>query len=220
MSGAHVVCWPRSLWSGWRYSPGASPRARRRASQVARLPGHAEQAVYEYGRRRAHAIPLDVSWKILLRSRHLQARAGAYPLADGVEAFTITGKASRPPLPGLLPEHTRRYAGYFALPSIFINLLGDHVAIDWLEPLEPTRTRITSEWLFDPHAMARPNFDPMDAVAILDLVNRQDWDICALAQQGMTSRVYARGGNYAPLEHHIHGFVDYVLARLGDAEAR
>lgn len=136
--------------------------------------------------------------------------------AEGVEAFTITGRASRPPLPGLLPEDTRRYAGYFALPSVFINLLSDHVAIDWLEPLGPTRTRITSEWLFDPEAMARPDFDPMDAVAILDLVNRQDWVVCELAQQGMTSRVYAQGGNYAPLEHHIREFVDYILARLGD----
>lgn len=136
--------------------------------------------------------------------------------AEGVEAFTITGRASRPPLPGLLPEDTRRYAGYFALPSVFINLLSDHVAIDWLEPLGPTRTRITSEWLFDPEAMARPDFDPMDAVAILDLVNRQDWVVCELAQQGMTSRVYAQGGNYAPLEHHIRDFVDYILARLGD----
>jgi Rieske 2Fe-2S family protein len=139
--------------------------------------------------------------------------------AEGVEAFTITGRASRPPLPGLLPEDTRRYAGYFALPSVFINLLSDHVAIDWLEPLGPTRTRITSEWLFDPEAMARPDFDPMDAVAILDLVNRQDWVVCELAQQGMTSRVYAQGGNYAPLEHHIRDFVDYILARLGDEDA-
>ncbi|HEY1387221.1 MAG TPA: RHO alpha subunit C-terminal catalytic domain-containing protein, partial [Ktedonobacterales bacterium] len=139
--------------------------------------------------------------------------------ADGVEAFTITGKASRPPLPGLLPEDTRRYAGFFGLPSIFINLLGDHVAIDWLEPLGPTQTRVTTEWLFDPGAMESPAFDPMDAVAILDLVNHQDWVVCELAQQGMTSRAYVHGGNYAPLEHHIRDFVDYILARLGDEGA-
>ena len=70
--------------------------------------------------------------------------------ADGVEAFTVTGKASRPPLPGLIPDDMRRYAGFFGLPSIFINLLSDHVAIDWLEPLGPTQTRVTSDWLFDP----------------------------------------------------------------------
>ncbi len=134
--------------------------------------------------------------------------------ADNVEAFTITGEASRPPLPGLLPEDHRRYAGYFGMPNVFLNLLSDHVAIDWLEPLGPASTRVTSEWLFDPDAMASPDFDPMDAVDILDLVNRQDWEVCELAQQGVTSKAFAQGGNYAPLEHHIRDFVDYILEKL------
>ncbi len=57
---------------------------------------------------------------------------------------------------------------------------------------------------------------PMDAVEILDLVNRQDWVVCELAQQGVTSKALAHGGNYGPLEYHIRGFVDYILARLMD----
>jgi len=62
--------------------------------------------------------------------------------------------------------------------------------------------------------MANPDFDPSDAVGVLDLVNRQDWEVCALAQQGVTSRAYRYGGNYAPDEHHIREFVDYVLEKL------
>lgn len=135
-------------------------------------------------------------------------------LAEHVEAFTITGKASRQPLPGLLPEDRRRYYGFFALPNAFLNLLSDHVVIDSLHPVAPDRTIVTSQWLFDATEMARPEFDPMDAVEILDLVNRQDWEVCELAQQGTTSRSFAEGGHYTPLEHHIRGFVDYILARL------
>jgi len=37
--------------------------------------------------------------------------------------------------------------------------------------------------------MTRPDFDPMDAVEIFDVVNRQDWEVCELAQLGMTSLV-------------------------------
>ncbi len=135
-------------------------------------------------------------------------------LAEEVEAFTITGKSSRPPLPGLLPEDIRRYYGFFAMPNAFVNLLSDHVVIDAFQPLGPALTRVTSEWLFDPAVMSRADFDPMDAVEILDLVNRQDWVVCELAQQGMSSKALARGGNYSPLEHHIRGFVDYILAKL------
>ncbi len=34
-----------------------------------------------------------------------------------LEALTITGKASRPSLPGLLPEDLRRYCGFFEPPE-------------------------------------------------------------------------------------------------------
>src|SRR5713226_6564664 len=81
--------------------------------------------------------------------------------------------------------------------------------------LLPDLTRVTTDWLFEPDVIARPDFDPSDTVAILDLVNRQDWEVCELAQQGVSSRAYAHGGNYAPDEHHIRGFVDYILDRLG-----
>ncbi len=136
-------------------------------------------------------------------------------LADHIEAFTLTGKASRPPLPGLLPEDTCRYYGLLLMPNVFINLLSDHAAIDTFQPLAPDLTRVTTDWLFDPETMSRPDFDPSDAVELLDLVNRQDWEVCELAQQGVTSRAYRHGGNYAPDEHHLRGFVDYVLEKLG-----
>src|SRR5438874_13746606 len=84
------------------------------------------------------------------------------------EAFTITGKASRPPLPGLLPEDLRRYYGIVLTPNMLLNLLDDHVVIHTLYQEGPTRTRVTCDWLFDPQVMARPDFDPMDAVEIFD----------------------------------------------------
>ncbi len=136
-------------------------------------------------------------------------------LGEHVEAFSITGKASRPSLPGLLPEDKRRYYAFLFLPNVFINLLSDHVVIDTFQPQGPKLTRVTSDWLFDPAVMAQPNFDPSDAVEILDLVNKQDWEACELTQKNMASRAFVHGGNYAPDEHHIRGFVEYVLAKLG-----
>lgn len=140
--------------------------------------------------------------------------SGGATLAEGAEAFTITGKTSRAPLSGLSPVDARRYYGYFSMPNAFLNLLGDYVAIDSLQPLAADHTIVTTEWLFAPTEMEKPEFDPMDAVQILDLVSRQDWEVCELAQQGMTSRALVNGGNYVPLEHHIRAFVEYILARL------
>ncbi|MDI3339592.1 MAG: aromatic ring-hydroxylating dioxygenase subunit alpha [Sphaerobacter sp.] len=134
--------------------------------------------------------------------------------SDGVDSLTVSGKTNRPPLPGLLPQDLRTYYGFVLLPNVFVNLIPDHVVIHTLWPEGPTRTRIVCDWLFDPAAMAQPDFDPMDAVAFFDLVNRQDWEVCELCQQNMASRAYQDGGLYVPLEAHIRAFNDFVLARL------
>ncbi len=139
----------------------------------------------------------------------------AVSLAENVEAFTITGKASRPPLRGLLQEDLRHYYGFVLQPNVLLNLLHDHVVMHWLIPNGPGRTVIMCDWLFDPQVMARADFDPMDAVEIFDIVNRQDWEVCELTQLGMGSKAYRSGGVYVPEERHIRAFADFVLERVG-----
>ncbi len=48
-----------------------------------------------------------------------------------------------------------------------------------------------------------------------DRVNRQDWEVCEWVQAGVRSRAFAADGVYVPIERHIRGFNDFVLAELG-----
>jgi Ring hydroxylating alpha subunit (catalytic domain) len=100
------------------------------------------------------------------------------------------------------------------MPNVFLNLLGDHVIIDTFFPLGPELTRVTCDWLFDPEVMTRADFDPMDAVGVIHLVNLQDWEVCEMTQKSMTSRALEHRGIYVPLEQHIRGLVDYILDKL------
>jgi Rieske 2Fe-2S family protein len=136
--------------------------------------------------------------------------------AEGVETLTLTGKRTRPLLPGLRPEDDRTYYGMVLVPNIFVNLHPDYVLIHRLEPLDVGRTLVHCDWLFDPALVATPDFDPSDAVELWDLVNRQDWAMCERCQLGVGSRVYAEGGVFAPIEAHIRRFNDWVLTQLGD----
>lgn len=138
----------------------------------------------------------------------------AVTLADDVEAFTITGKTNRPPLPGLQSQDLRRYYGEVLAPNVLINLLHDHVVVHTLYPQGPDRTLVMCDWLFDASVMQRSDFDPMDAVELFDIVNRQDWEVCELAQQGVTSKAFRNGGIYVPAERHIREFCDFVLTAL------
>jgi ring hydroxylating enzyme alpha subunit len=54
----------------------------------------------------------------------------------------------------------------------------------------------------------------MDVVEVLDLVNKQDWEVCEMTQKSMASRAFEHGGIYTPLEQHIRGLVDYILNKL------
>jgi Rieske 2Fe-2S family protein len=150
------------------------------------------------------------------RSGKSYVAGDAATFAENAQAFTITGKASRPPLPGLLPEDLRHYYGIVLLPNVLLNFLDDHLVVHTLHPEAPDRTRIICEWLFDAQAIAQPDFDPMDAVEIFDIVNRQDWEVCELTQLSMSSRAFQHGGVYVPAERHIRELADFVLEKLSD----
>jgi len=136
--------------------------------------------------------------------------------ASSVEGFSLSGKASRPPLPGLLPEDDRLFYGVILRPNAFVILVPDHVAFFRLEPVDVGHTRIVVDWLFDPAEVAKPTFDPSDAVEILDITNKQDFDACERCHLGMRSSAYS--GVLVPAEHIITDFYDWYLAAIGQTE--
>jgi Rieske 2Fe-2S family protein len=73
---------------------------------------------------------------------------------------------------------------------------------------------VVCDFLFHPDEMGKPDFDPSDAVDFWDLVNRQDWAICAKVQDGMRSHAF-RYGYYAPMEDASLDIRRYVASRLG-----
>jgi Rieske 2Fe-2S family protein len=103
-------------------------------------------------------------------------------------------------------------------PNLLLSLSADHVAAFILWPTGPTHTTITCDFLFDPAEMAKPGFDPSDAVNFWDIVNRQDWTICEGVQRGMRSRVFEHG-YYAPMESWSLDIRRYVRDRIGDIGA-
>ena len=144
---------------------------------------------------------------------------GAALFGPGVDSLTTTGKTARPPLRGLTGQDLHAYYGDTLKPNVFLNLHPDYVVVHVLRPVAPDRTLITCDWLFDPEVAAAPGFDASDAVTFWDLVNRQDWEVCELAQLGVSSRAYDHGGLYAPDERHIRHFNNWVLEELHGAGA-
>src|SRR5438093_2381785 len=82
---------------------------------------------------------------------------------------------------------------YSIFPSMLMSLHPDYVMVHQLEPQSPERTLILCDWFFHPDAFNRVDFRPDDAIEFWDMVNRQDWHVCELSQQGISSRAYVPG---------------------------
>ena len=146
--------------------------------------------------------------------RELDWDAGV-ALREGATTFTSTGTTSRDPFPGLSEDERIRHKGELVYPNLMVSLSADHVVAFTLWPIDAGHTRIDCDFLFHPDEIAKPSFDPADAVDFWDLVNRQDWSICASVQRGVSSRAFSYG-YYAPMEDLSLDIRRYLADMLGD----
>lgn len=144
---------------------------------------------------------------------HLDWELGV-PHREGAWTYTASGTTSRAPFPGLSEEEKVRHKGELLYPNLMLSVSADHVAAFVLKPLAHDRTEIACRFLFHPEEMAKPGFDPADAVDFWHLVNRQDWFVCERVQAGMSSRPHTRGF-YAPIEDYSVDIRRYYERLMG-----
>jgi Rieske 2Fe-2S family protein len=129
-------------------------------------------------------------------------------------SLTRSGKPCGAPLGELPEEDLERVYYYSIFPGLFLTLQHDFVMSTRLSPFAVDRTRVVSEWHFAKETLERPDLDPSDGVELWDLTNRQDWHVCELAQQGVSSRAYVPG-IYAKQESLLAAFDREYLKSLG-----
>ena len=192
--------------------------------------------------RTAHSIAYDVeaNWKVLLENyNECYHCAGVHPELcrivpdfkrgggsgldwergiphrSGAWTFSGNGTSSRQPFEGLNDDERVRHKGELIYPNFMLSLSADHVAAFSLWPQSAARTTVVCDFLFHPSEIAARGFDPADAVAFWDTINRQDWAVCEGVQAGMRSYAFSRG-YYAPMEDASLDIRRYIAAHLGD----
>jgi Rieske 2Fe-2S family protein len=120
---------------------------------------------------------------------------GGFMLMDKGRSLTMSGRSCAPPLGEMKAEDQSRIFYYSIFPNLLLSLHPDYVMVHLLWPQSPERTLISCDWYFHPDAArAKDNsYNPEDAVEFWDMTNRQDWHVCELSQQGISSRIYQPG---------------------------
>lgn len=131
-----------------------------------------------------------------------------------VTGFTVDGSAGFGTLPGLSDDQDRRYFAITVRPSVFVNLVPDHIIFHRMYPLAADRTVVECDWLYAPDIVAAGH-DVSRSVELFHRVNQQDFEACERTQPAMSSRAYRHGGVLVPAEHHLAEFHQWVVSRLG-----
>jgi len=170
---------------------------------------------------------VDANWKLVFQNyseclhcpmihpeltAKLPYQSGANDLIEGAflggymdimephESATMSGRAcGRLVHPGLPAEDRRRAFYYSLMPNMLLSIHPDYANYYIVTPISATRTRVESEWMFNPDSASDPTFNPDDAIRFWDVTNAQDWHIVEQSQLGIGSRRYAPGP-YSPRE--------------------
>ncbi|MFI7585429.1 aromatic ring-hydroxylating dioxygenase subunit alpha, partial [Kocuria sp. M1N1S27] len=134
---------------------------------------------------------------------------------DDVLGFTVDGSEGLDKLPGVDDDHDRRYYAITVRPTVFVNLVPDHVIIHRMFPMAADHTIVECDWLYLP-SVVDSGKDVSASVELFHRVNQQDFDACERCQPAMNSKIYATGGVLVPSEHHIGAFHDWITDTIGD----
>jgi Rieske 2Fe-2S family protein len=125
--------------------------------------------------------------------------------------LTMSGKACALPVGKI--ENLQEVFYYSIFPNMLLSLHPEYVMVHQLWPQSPERTLILCDWFFHPDAFTQNDFDPDDAIQFWDMVNKQDWHVCELSQQGISSRAY-EPGPYSARESIPAAWDDYYLQQM------
>jgi len=129
------------------------------------------------------------------------------------KSLTMSGHTCALPVGNFGNEDFRFVFYYSIFPNMLLSLHSDYVMVHQLLPQSPERTLIFCNWFFHPEAFEREDFKPEDAIDFWDMVNKQDWHVCELSQQGISSRAYAPGP-YSARESIPAAWDEYYLQQM------
>lgn len=130
-----------------------------------------------------------------------------------ISGFTVDGSPGFGRLPGVREEQDRRYFAITIRPTVFVNLVPDHIIFHRMYPVAVDRTIVECDWLYTGEVVAAGR-DVSRSVELFHRVNEQDFAACERTQPTMSSRAYRDGGVLVPAEHHIAEFHEWVSCRI------
>ncbi len=135
------------------------------------------------------------------------------PLAEGYVSETMDGKQ----VSTLMGDYPNADVGTIrmrTMPNMWMHGSCDHAVLTRLLPVGFNKTRVSVLWLVDQNAVEGEDYQLDQIMPFWQLTSEQDWEICRLAQQGVSSGGYRPGPYSTYKEYNVDAFVRWYLKSL------
>ena len=139
--------------------------------------------------------------------------ANRTPLVEGYVSETMDGRQVAP----LMGDYTDADVGTLrirTLPNMWHHASCDHAVTTRLLPTGVHRTAVRVTWLVDENAVEGRDYRLEEIMPFWQLTSEQDWELCALAQKGVSSSHYLPGPFSTYKEYNVDAFVRWCLQQL------
>jgi glycine betaine monooxygenase A len=140
-------------------------------------------------------------------------RANRTPMAEGYVSETMSGQQVAP-LMGDYPDADVGTLRVRALPNMWHHASCDHAVSTRLLPAGIHRTAVRVTWLVDQNAVEGRDYRLEDIMPFWQLTSEQDWELCELAQKGVSGSHYIPGPFSTYKEYNVDAFVRWCLKQL------
>ena len=134
-------------------------------------------------------------------------------LVDGYVSETMDGRQVAP-LMGDYPDADVGTMRIRTLPNMWHHASCDHAVTTRVLPAGIQRTQVRVTWLVDEHAVEGRDYRVEDITPFWQLTSEQDWELCELAQKGVSSSHYTPGPFSTYKEYNVDAFVRWCLQRI------
>jgi choline monooxygenase len=124
------------------------------------------------------------------------------PIRPSAEANQIAGRERR----FLRTDGEQDALYYWVFPNLMLNFYPDNMQINIIVPLSHDKTLTIFEWYFRQPGSGEGWESMQQSIAFSDQVQKEDIEICATVQRGLTSGFYQQGRFSAKRENGVHHF--------------
>ena len=153
---------------------------------------------------------LGLAWEEQAFQPNDCCRVARYPLRAGYQSITFDGEPGCHKLIGPFAEHEGSTLSVWFNPNAWIHITSDHIATNWVLPLDGERCVLYSSWIVRADAEEGVDYDVDHLANVWRVTNAEDVGLCRSMTSGAKSSYY-RPGPFSADEQFCTQFCDWFV---------